>query len=109
LLCFLVGILSFFLGSPFSFIEAREAIDNLHYKQVIGNIDEFNPKKCNQMGDESFVINGVFFKYTHRGMNNAYYNKTKCTNGLIENNGQKVKVYYLTINGENKIIKMWIE
>lgn len=109
LLCFLVGILSFLLGNPFSFIKAREAIDNLHYKEVIGNIDEFNPKGCNEMGYESFVINGVFFKYTHRGMNNAFYSKTKCNDGFITNNGQKVKIYYLTINGQNKIIKMWLE
>jgi len=62
---------------------------------------------------ESFKVDNEYFEISYTGnypkKKTLYYTLTKNREGPITHNGQKVKIYYLNINGENKIIKMWLE
>ena len=90
----------------------RDSINNQSYSIVDGEIDNLviMPKGGHAL--ESFTVNDILFKISYTGnypeSKTLYYTLTKNRNGPIHRNGQKVKIYYIPVNRDNKIIKMWV-
>lgn len=78
-----------------------------------GEVKELHIMPKSGHDKESFKINNEYFEMSYTGnypkKKTLYYTLTKNRNGPIRYNGQKIKVYYIKIYGENKIIQMWIE
>jgi hypothetical protein len=83
------------------------------YDVVEGKIKKFHIMPKSGHDYESFEVNNKYFEIVYTGnypdVKTLYYTLTKNRKGPIKYNGQQVKIYYLRIDGKNKIIKMWIE
>jgi len=97
-----------FSGEPSDYWYSKQAIKTNNYLSLEGVVENFIPKKkCSSHTQESFFVKNIKFSYSNYDNSDAYYHKTKCENNFIKNN-QRVKIYYLHIGDQNKIIKMWI-
>lgn len=92
--------------------KVKTTIKTKTYKTIKGKIKNFYAMPKVGHDTERFDVNNVHFKILYTGNNpddkTLFYTLTKNRNGPIQRNGQKVKIHYITINGENEIIKMWV-
>ena len=104
--CFFVISTTFLMRSLIDYSHIIQAINNDLAKQTKGAIQNFQHIKLH---NDTFIINGIKFKYTRESSNSkSYYNKLKGEGSFITQNGQKVKIDYIVVDGENKIIKLWV-
>lgn len=82
----------------------QQAISDGLVHHVQGVVEKFVHTKSFK---ESFVVNGVKFECI-KGGSPVYYDKIIQEGSFIRGNGQKVKIEYIVVDGENKIIKLWI-
>ena len=78
------------------------AYEKGEYEVVEGYVENFVPMPSEGM-DESFEINGVKFSYSDYNITFGY-NNAKSHGGVIEGNGQHLKIGYVIDNGENIIV-----
>lgn len=85
--------------------KTNRIFENKEYQVVEGVIDNFHPMPQSGHDMESFTVNGVYFKYSdyviHYGFNN-----TASHGGPLKSNGQQVRLSYITIDNENRILKI---
>ena len=79
------------------------AYENGEYEIVEGYVENFDPMPGECQKDESFEINGVKFSYSDYRITFGY-NNAKSHGGVIDGNGQHLKIGYVVDNGENKIV-----
>lgn len=85
--------------------KTKEIFENKEYKTVEGKIENFNPMPYEGHAVESFTVNGVYFEYSDYILWDAF-NNTASHGGPITNNGQLVRLSYITVNDENRILKI---
>jgi hypothetical protein len=94
-------------------IKIDEIMKLTTYKVIEGKVENLKTMPLSGHKPESFKVKDIYFEILYTGDypkdKTIYYTLTKNRNGPIQFNGQEVKIYYVTINGENKIIKMWIK
>ena len=83
----------------------KEIFENKEYKTVEGEIENFNPMPYGGHAVESFTVNGVYFEYSDYILWDAF-NNTASHGGPIKNNGQLVRLSYITVDEENRILKI---
>lgn len=69
------------------------------YEIVEGTVESFSTTKTK----EEFTLAGVHFAYNERE-NNVGYHKVLAHGGVINGDGQKIKIGYVPYNGENRIV-----
>ena len=74
-----------------------------NYEIVEGVVENFVPMPYEGNGYESFEINGVEFSYSDYVINGGY-NNARSHFGVIEGNGQQLKIGYIYYNEENIIV-----
>ena len=79
------------------------AYESGEYEVVEGYIENFDPMPYEGHAEESFEINGVKFSYSDYRITFGY-NNAKSHGGVIEGNGQHLKIGYVVGNGENIIV-----
>ena len=82
---------------------------NNDFKVVEGVIENFKPMPYGGHNSESFTVRGVYFEFSdyssYAGINS--FNQTASHGGPIRNNGQKVRLTYVSLtNGDNLILKV---
>jgi hypothetical protein len=85
--------------------KTKEIFENKEYKTVEGKIENFNPMPYGGHAVESFTVNGVYFEYSDYILWDAF-NNTASHGGPIKNNGQLVRLSYITVDEENRILKI---
>lgn len=78
------------------------AYESGEYEVAEGYVENFVPMPSEGM-DESFEINGVKFSYSDNRITFGY-NNANSHGGVIEGNGQHLKIGYVVINGQNTIV-----
>ncbi len=86
----------------------KEIIENKSYEVVEGEIEDFSHYTKGGHIFERFNVQGVKFEYSDYILNEGYH-KTSINGGLIEKNGQQVKISYITKDNENLILKLEIK
>jgi hypothetical protein len=85
--------------------KTNKIFENKEYQVVEGVIENFHPMPEGGHDIESFTVNGVKFAYSDYeliyGFNNAASH-----GGPLKENGQQVRLSYITIKGENRILKI---
>ena len=107
----------FFIYGNIEMIKTLDAVKKRliekKYEVVEGNIQKFIPKTfCSDHDSkESFVLKGVLFRYDNLASleDRLYFHQPRCKKGPIKENGQKVKIFYIDVEGKNRIIKMWVK
>ena len=79
------------------------AYEKGEYEVVEGYVENFVPMPYEGHSDESFEINSVKFSYSDYTITFGY-NNAKSHGGVIEGNGQHLKIGYIVINGQNTIV-----
>jgi len=85
--------------------KTKEIFENKEYKTVEGKIENFKPMPYEGHAVESFTVNGVYFEYSDYILWDAF-NNTASHGGPIKNNGQLVRLSYITVDEENRILKI---
>lgn len=85
--------------------KTKAIFENKEYKIVEGEIENFNPMPYEGHTVESFTVNGIYFEYSDYILWNAF-NNTASHGGPIKNNGQLVRLSYITVDEENRILKI---
>ncbi len=83
----------------------QKIFENNEYQVVEGLIENFHPMPHNGHDVESFTINGVYFEYSDFKLVYSF-NNTASHGGPLRRNGQQVKLSYINLNGENRILKV---
>lgn len=79
------------------------AYKNGNYEIVEGYVENFVPMPYEGHSYESFEINGVKFSYSDYSITFGY-NNAKSHGGVIDGNGQHLKLGYVNYNDENVIV-----
>ena len=79
------------------------AYESDDYEIVEGYVENFIPMPYEGHSDESFEINGVKFAYSDYAIQSGY-NNAKSHGGVIEGDGQHLKIGYVSYNNENIIV-----
>ncbi len=79
------------------------AYENGEYEVVEGYVENFDPMPGEGHKDESFEINSVKFSYSDYTITFGY-NNAKSHGGVIEGNGQHLKIGYVVYYGQNTIV-----
>ena len=83
----------------------QKIFENQEYQVVEGKIEDFHPMPHSGHDVESFTVNGVYFEYSDYML--VYgFNNTASHGGPIKRNGQQVRLSYITVNGDNRILKI---
>ena len=94
-------------GQISQYYERNELYESGNFKTVEGTIENFDPMPHSGHAMESFTVGGQYFRYSdfvvHHGFNN-----TASHGGPITNNGQKVRLGYITSGDDNIILKIEI-
>jgi len=99
-----MGIVGNAIGN--SYMKAKSYTDG-YSKVVEGEVCDFIPSMVIN-GTESFHINDVLFEYSNYEITFAY-RKTAFYNGFIKNDGQMVRIHYITRDNINYIFKIEIQ
>lgn len=83
----------------------KKIFEKKEYKIVEGEIENFNPMPYGGHAVESFTVGGVYFEYSDYISMDAF-NNTASHGGPIKNNGQQVRLSYITVDEENRILKI---
>jgi len=93
-------------------IVVADAIKSQKFYVCKGIIRNFHAMPKGGHEAEYFDVNDTHFEILFTGdypnSKTLFYTLTKNRNGPIQKNGQKVKIHYIIVGGENKIIKMWV-
>lgn len=73
------------------------------YETVTGEVKNFTTMTPEGKGQEAFDIDGVHFSYSDSIVQQGYHN-SKPFGGVIQGEGQKLKIGYVEKNGENTIV-----
>ena len=101
--CFLlfVSILVAHIGD---YSEKKNAINNDQVLVVEGYVEKYHAMPFEGHDTEHFEINGVYFEYSNFELYNGY-NRPACYGGVVTENGQNLKIKYVTdITGKNIIL-----
>lgn len=79
------------------------AYEEGNYKTVVGEVEEFTTMTTQGKGYETFEINGVCFSYSDNIIHQGYHN-SRTFGGVIEGDGQLLKIGYVEKGGENIIV-----
>ncbi|MCR4650554.1 MAG: hypothetical protein K5662_02250 [Lachnospiraceae bacterium] len=74
-----------------------------YYKTVEGVVEDFSPMPYEGHQRESFVINGVRFQYSDFAETPGY-NNARSHGGIIEGNGQHLRICYYNDNSLGNVI-----
>lgn len=84
------------------------ALRKHQYYTVEGRVSNFheNPKIGHEK--EYFYLNNIYFELhgDRKKLETLFYSKNRVWGGVIEGDGQKIKIYYINYLGDNKIIKI---
>ena len=83
----------------------QKIFENKEYKVVEGIIENFHPMPHSGHDHESFIVNGVHFEYSDFYIFYGF-NNTASHGGPLKQNGQEVRLSYITVDGENRILKI---
>jgi hypothetical protein len=79
--------------------------ENKEYQVVEGVIEDFHPMPHSGHDVESFTVKGVYFEYSDFML--VYgFNNTASHGGPLKRNGQQVRLSYINVNGDNRILKI---
>ena len=98
--CICVGIQVLFLGlivcgtHLYGYNKLMDSYKSGQYEIVEGYVENFKPMPYEGHSDESFEINGVAFSYSDYEITSGYHN-AKSHGGVIEGNGQYLKIGYV--------------
>ena len=85
--------------------KTKMIFENKEYKVVEGKIENFHAMPYSGHDVESFTVNGVYFEYSDYML--VYgFNKTASHGGPLKSNGQQVRLSYITVGEENRILKV---
>ena len=79
------------------------AYEEGNYKTVVGEVEEFTTLTPQGKGYETFEINGVDFSYSDFIIHQGYRN-SRTFGGVVEGDGQRLKIGYIEKNDENIIV-----
>ena len=99
-----MGFLIPTIQTLFDYYQVQQAINSKLVKEINGITENFTHEVSFK---DSFTVNGVMFEYI-KGASPVFYNKIVGTGSAIRGNGQQVKIDYIVVKGENKIIKLWV-
>ena len=85
--------------------KTKRIFENKEYKVVEGKIEGFHPMPYSGHDVESFTVNGVYFEYSDY-MRVYAFNNTSSHGGPLKRNGQQVRLSYITVGEENRILKV---
>jgi len=109
---FLLGVSVAVFKEVTEYYYCYKAIKNNSYKIVRGKISNFDPMFKDGHKLEKFTVKNIDFYISYTGnypdKKTLFYTLTKTHNGPIQHNGQYVIIYYISIFGDNKIIKMFL-
>ena len=75
-----------------------------NYDIVEGTVENFKPMQIDKKAAyETFSVNGTNFRYAMLDYNIGYQ-KVKSLGGVIKKNGQQLKIGYVVIGGERRIV-----
>ena len=93
----------FFAAHMREYYEYSNILKNGDFLTVEGYVENYDPLLWHEKDAERFEINGVSFEYDDAGTNG--YQTTAKRGGVITENGQHLKVKYITNeSGENVIL-----
>lgn len=85
--------------------KTQKIFENQEYQVVEGKIEDFHPMPHSGHDVESFTVNGVYFEYSDYML--VYgFNNTASHGGPLKRNGQQVRLSYITVDGDNRILKI---
>lgn len=85
----------------------QEVLKNKKYKITEGKVENFESMPKGGHKDESFSVNGLFFRYSDFGPTPAF-NNTQIHGGPIKE-GLFVRIYYVIFQEERKIIQLEVK
>lgn len=85
--------------------KTNEMYQNGNFLTVEGKIENFDPMPHSGHAVESFNVNGVHFEYSDF-MSVHGFNNTASHGGPLKRNGQQVRLSYISVNGDNRILKI---
>ena len=92
--------------NEFRSVLKKAALENGQYETVEGYVEKFHAMPPEGHDSEHFVIDGVYFQYTAFEERNGYH-RPACQGGVITNDGQYLKIGYVTNKkGENVILSI---
>jgi hypothetical protein len=80
-------------------------IEKKEYMTIEGKIENLELQEESGHIFESFIVKGIFFKYSDYIINEGFHQTSK-KNGPIKMNGQLVRIYYITKDNQNIILKL---
>jgi hypothetical protein len=101
----LIGTLFIFPREILIRNKTKEMIENKEYRVVEGKIENFHPMPRSGHEVESFDVNCVHFEYSDYMLQYGF-NNTASHGGPLKQNGQEVRLAYITRNGHNRIIRI---
>lgn len=94
------------ISHTWDYFEKKAALENGQYETVEGYVEKFHAMPPEGHDSEHFVIDGVYFQYTAFEERNGYH-RPACQGGVITNDGQYLKIGYVTNKkGENVILSI---
>lgn len=88
--------------------KTQKIFKNKEYQVVEGIIEHFHPMPHEGHEVESFTVNDVYFEYSDYML--VYgFNNTASHGGPLKRNGQQVRLSYIKLHGENRILKIEIK
>ena len=88
-----------------AYIEIYEKYKSGECEIVEGTVENFHPMPQELHDAEHFEVDGVYFEYLARNSKH-YYSQCKIDGGFITGNGQKIKIWYVSYNGQNYIMQL---
>jgi hypothetical protein len=85
--------------------KVMEILKNKEYNVVEGEIENFHPMPKAGKENESFTVNGIFFKYSDYTISYGF-NNSSTLGGPLRRNGQQVRISYISDDDGNKILKL---
>jgi hypothetical protein len=103
--CLSIGFLILFLWAFFilpveNYREIKKNIESGNVSMVEGEVCYLQTPSDSKDGMESFEINGIAFYYS--GKENYGYCKLRCAGGVIQGNGQKLRITYYVLPKTNE-------
>lgn len=98
-----ISFVVFFSSHIREHCEYNNILKNGDFLTIVGYVENFDPLFWHEKDAERFEINGVCFEYSDSGVNG--YQVTAERGGVVTQNGQHLKIKYITNeDGENIIL-----
>lgn len=86
------------------YFDKKAALESGNYYMVEGYTEKYHAMPADGSDAEHFEINGVYFEYSDYRIENGY-NRASLNGGVISNNGQHLRIKYVTDGkGTNTIL-----